>query len=187
MRKGKRDSRGESAQRSWNPFPLGRDSLATLPTSYLMSLWRIRVRLPLHNAWQERSSHLGGQSWPCISGRQVDTGTEVITVKMRQEQGGMALFSKAYGRTQSLQGITLPKSCGIQLHAAHNWVESITEYFICALRIGFLGTQQKLSGNGIFLLQLMILASCLPFIWPYFANIVSFKTKKTLGLICAIL
>lgn len=45
-RKGKRDTRGESAQRNWNPFPLGRHSLVSLPTSYLMSLWRIRVRLP---------------------------------------------------------------------------------------------------------------------------------------------
>ncbi len=45
MRKGKRDTRGESAQRNWNPFPLGRHSLVSLLASYLMSLWRIRVRL----------------------------------------------------------------------------------------------------------------------------------------------
>lgn len=43
--KERKESGGESAQSNWNPFPLGRDSLVSLPASYLMSLWRIKVRL----------------------------------------------------------------------------------------------------------------------------------------------
>lgn len=74
---GKKDSSGKIAQRNWNPFPLGRDSLVPFLTSYLMSLRRIRHELSLHDAWQrERSSHLRGQSRPCMTGRRVETGAD---------------------------------------------------------------------------------------------------------------
>lgn len=58
-------------------------------------------------------------SRPCMTDKKTPT-LAGITIKMREEQGGMAFFSRAEGRTYSLQGIMQPEPQGIQLHAAQN-------------------------------------------------------------------
>lgn len=162
---------------TWNLFPLGRDSLVPLLLLIWWAFGGYGETLSL-SPWclaGERSSQPGSQSQPGVTDGRVYTsvGRHFCQNEARKRRDDV------HQSSLSLQRITLQKPCGLELYAAHNWVESITEYFICALGIEASRAQQKLSGNRIFLMQPMILTLRLPFIWTSFANTVSFTTKKT--------
>lgn len=114
-----------SERKEW--IPLGRDSLVA---SYLMCLWRIQWSSRCAVAGSERES----QSFPHVS--QPYGRHDNVTVKMSYGRGGMVLWGTADGRAWSMPRVTLPKPCGI--YTVHNWVEGITEYFICVVGIRFL-------------------------------------------------